>query len=450
MRLLHVSVSGSEPYSDKTLDLDFFAEDQVRSYGPASGITRLGGESSSVYSQNVIALTGVNATGKTTALRLLSFVISALTDNIALFQQVHPLSTCDNSIHIETIFEAKGIFYLHEARLQPVSDLEDGISNETKRFAFTFEALWRFDKKQPSRAQLKDFEAFMRSATLTQVRDFEPEENRKHDKYFDATVRLPDIVLPYLSPYMSTIVNIAQEAKPSPSLTHIAPNPVLQHPDIFMPATLDDHNPVTTIADPILHVFDDSIDYYHLDKDSQQVHIRFTGDPKEYVMARSEAHSILSSGTERGSRMVANALSVLQKGGYLLVDEIENSINKELVHMIINLFVSRKTNPHGATLVFTTHYPELLDLLNRKDNIYFLRRNNQDGNKVDAVKYSSAVKRGELKRSEVFASNFIGGTAPKASSLKAIRDYIATEVNKPSSTHHALPKTGERHEKPAK
>ncbi|WEV46818.1 ATP-binding protein [Bifidobacterium sp. ESL0690] len=447
MHLLHIAVSGSEPYNNKTLDLDFFAEDQVRSYGPASGITRLGGESSTAYSQNVVALTGVNATGKTTALRLLSFVISALTDNIALFQQIHPLPTCDDSLHIETIFEANGVFYLHEAELIQVRNIDESTHEGSARFAFISETLSRFNKKQPSRKQLKDFKAFAKAATVIRIRKPKPKKGVKRDKDIDENAYLPDSVLPYLSPYMSIITNIAQGG--SPGVTQLTPSPVPQHPDIFMPATLDEHNPIATIADPILHVLDDSIDYYRFDKEDQQVHIRFAGELDERIMSREAAHTILSSGTERGSRMISNALSVLQNGGYLLVDEIENSINKELVHMIINLFISRKTNPHGATLVFTTHYPELLDLLNRKDNIYFLRRSTQNGNKVDAVKYSSAVKRGELKRSEVFTSNFIGGTAPKAKNLKAIRDYVASAVNEPSLTRPSQ-ETGEGHEKSEK
>lgn len=47
---------------------------------------------------------------------------------------------------------------------------------------------------------------------------------------------------------------------------------------------------------------------------------------------------------------------------------------KRLVKVMMGIFVSKETNPHGATLIFTTHYPEILDSVHRKDNTYFFVR----------------------------------------------------------------------------
>ena len=79
----------------------------------------------------------------------------------------------------------------------------------------------------------------------------------------------------------------------------------------------------------------------------------------------------------------------------------------------------KETNPHGATLVFTTHYAEVLDNLHRKDCIYFLPRIAK--NETEIVKYSSRVKWIENKKSEVFASNYIKGTALSFRKINALK-----------------------------
>ena len=60
--------------------------------------------------------------------------------------------------------------------------------------------------------------------------------------------------------------------------------------------------------------------------------------------------------------------------GYLIIDELESHLNKELVKMIINLFNNKEINKSGACLIFTTHYAEILDSFDRMDNIYILTR----------------------------------------------------------------------------
>ena len=113
--------------------------------------------------------------------------------------------------------------------------------------------------------------------------------------------------------------------------------------------------------------------------------------------------------------------SVLKSGGYILFDEIENHINKRLVEWILSLFENRDYNPHGACLIFTTHYPELLDTFVRKDNIYITRKRS-DGT-LEAVKYSDEIERNELLKSNVILGNLIKGTVPKAAE-QALADNI--------------------------
>ena len=64
-------------------------------------------------------------------------------------------------------------------------------------------------------------------------------------------------------------------------------------------------------------------------------------------------------------------------GGYLLIDEIENHFNKEIVSTIIRLFLDSRLNKFGAVLIYSTHYPEILDIYDKNDSIYIT--NNANG-----------------------------------------------------------------------
>ena len=87
-----------------------------------------------------------------------------------------------------------------------------------------------------------------------------------------------------------------------------------------------------------------------------------------------------SDGTRKLMALAPAIESVLKKGGVLLVDEIERELHPMLVNYIIAKFQSKRTNPHGAQIIFTTHNTELMnaDFL-RKDQIYFADKDRNDG-----------------------------------------------------------------------
>lgn len=48
---------------------------------------------------------------------------------------------------------------------------------------------------------------------------------------------------------------------------------------------------------------------------------------------------------------------------------------------MISLYKDKSVNKRNATLIFTTHYCELLDLFNRQDNIYIAKSDNKVSHK---------------------------------------------------------------------
>ena len=101
-----------------------------------------------------------------------------------------------------------------------------------------------------------------------------------------------------------------------------------------------------------------------------------SGNPRVYTMELADE----SDGTRKLMSLAPAIESVLSKGGLLLVDEIEKELHPSLVNFIIAKFQSKKTNPNGAQIVFTTHNTELLSMeLLRKDQLYFVDKNKEDG-----------------------------------------------------------------------
>ena len=107
-------------------------------------------------------------------------------------------------------------------------------------------------------------------------------------------------------------------------------------------------------------------------------------DDKNYILtyqgveksfSNSELFNFLSSGTTKGINLYIVAAFSLKAGFDLIVDEIENHFHKTLVENLILLYKDKEVNRHNATLYFSTHYCELLDLFNRSDNIWVTHSN---------------------------------------------------------------------------
>ena len=87
-----------------------------------------------------------------------------------------------------------------------------------------------------------------------------------------------------------------------------------------------------------------------------------------------------SDGTRKLMSIAPAIESVLTKGGVLLVDELERELHPMLVNFIVAKCQSKRSNPNGAQIIFTTHNTELMNLeFMRKDQIYFTDKRKSDG-----------------------------------------------------------------------
>lgn len=185
----------------------------------------------------------------------------------------------------------------------------------------------------------------------------------------------------------------------------------------------------SSVSSEVLNFFDSNIDYIRHENDDvdSNVILKFKNSKGFYSSSNRNAWGeIISSGTIKGNSLVDMSLDVLKTGGYLIIDELENHLNKQLVKTFIDLFKDPLINKKGATIIFSTHYPELMDFMERLDNIYLLTRNESNRAKLNLL--SEYVKRNDIKKSDIILSNYIKGTSPSYKSVMTFKNYIKNEV----------------------
>ena len=403
MRIVKIVARGLPLFKDDQVELNLYTSDRVTKNedGETPDVTRLG-TGGSIYSQNAIGIAGVNASGKTTVLNLIDFVISYLTDRRVSRHAAYETKrlgrlACD--LMISVVFWKDGALYLLESVLRYEHTDTGGFGCVYwDDLVFADETLWRLGTIRPKRAHLDDLSEFKSNAAVVM--------RRNGDRSKDLSV-LSDDERSFLDDHESMVSRITGHR-----------GTVRSRPAGILPRT--------DLPGPVLRAFDPSIESLSFDRELQVYHLKFYGE-NELVMGPDAISSYLSRGTIVGAEMVQFAIACLLDGGYMIVDEIETNLNRSLVGVIIGLFTSPTTNPHGAQLIFTTHVPEILDELHRKDALYILRRD--AGYNVEIVRYSNEVKRIENKKSAVILRNVIRGSLPNYPDVQAMRLYVKERLD---------------------
>lgn len=167
----------------------------------------------------------------------------------------------------------------------------------------------------------------------------------------------------------------------------------------------------------IIKIFDDKIQNLEM-VDEKRYKLVYQGEVKE--LSDYELVYMLSSGTTKGVLLYIFVAAALEHGFDLLIDEVENHFHKTLVENIISLFKDKSVNKKSATLIFTTHYCEVLDLFNRQDNIWIAKSDH----KIHLVNmYEEYDIRPELLKSRQFYNNAFD-TAVNYEDLMALKKEL--------------------------
>ena len=393
MRLLKVVVKGAGLFVNDTFSMDFYAADRVAGKeGPAYNHVHRLEETSNIYSQNVVGISGVNASGKSTTLKVIQLALDLIYAPYFMrrgYSKRYLPAKMRKGLVSQVVFWQGGSYYLLESEIS-VSRLADE-GDSPNWFRIDDETLWRLTAARPNKAMIGDPDKFKSNAEVYLRRNQGAGDGKS----------VPLEARRFLRGNISIAVALSMSEEGGEQFD---PDDILR----------------TSHATAIVHAFDSSVELLEWDAAADAFRLQFHGE-EERMVSSETVLDMLSDGTVVGIGLVERALVQLLTGGYMLIDEIEAGLNKSLVKSIIELFQSHASNPNGAQLIFTTHYIELLDYLPRKDDVYLLVRDGEFNTEV--IKYSDRISRIENKKSEMVLANVIKGVMPSYPEIEGMRAY---------------------------
>ncbi len=386
MKLLKLVINGL-PHFRNEWEIDFVAQQRVDQFDKE----RLYNVFSNIYVNKAISFIGINASGKTTILKAISFVMKMLNNesinNIQSKSIFDDLNDNQQVIITTYFYDGHNVNKLETSIGKEVSDV-DG----SEKLVIQDEKLWLKDSvKIKTKKSLYDFD----KNDLKEKRD-------KNEKYL-----MDDVS-----------IIVAENKKKNMSLF------------VYDMLEWTDHNILNVLArfpKELLTFLDPSIEYLECSLKEKKVDIRLKFYGKEEIIINNPRvlENYLSSGTIKGLGVFMSATFSFVESGYLIIDEIENHFNREIVATLIRFFMDEKVNKRGATILFSTHYSELLDEFDRNDSIYIVR--NKDGIGVENM--SNILKRNDIKKSEIYDSDYLGGTVPAYEAYMALKKVLSSVVS---------------------
>lgn len=382
MKILRITVNGL-PLFKQELDLLFYTQQRVGE----DDKEKLYKIEPNYYLHTACAFIGINASGKTSVLKVINLALNILRNEpINHVESRNILGACERATFKICFLDKKNNVYCLKTVIT---------SKKAKagRYVYSIieEKLWG---KPISSVKSKKY--------LTDFTAISPIAVRNTEEAY-----LPDDV--------SFI--IAHNKKANDKIDVFS---LLSYTNInILPFTEDIPLEVIAFLDPTIEKL-----YFEKVEDKASIHLKFKDEEEIILNNAVELEQYLSSGTIKGIITFSMVKEVLASGGYILVDELENHFNKEIVVTLIRFFMDSSLNKNGSTLIFTTHYPELLDEYDRNDAIHIVR--NRNG--ITAENLSYILKRNDIKKSDAYQSGFLEGTTPAYEAYLRLKKNLAASL----------------------
>lgn len=364
MKILRITAQGL-PLFKEDLDICFYAQQRVSEDDKNNLYNMI----ENYYLHSACAFIGINASGKTSVLKVVNLALSIINNEPINHAETKSILGGAKKATICTCFYDKRKY---------VCCLETEITAKKSKtgeyiYSIISERLW---EKPIGSVRSKKY--------LTDFAGMKPTAIRNQDEIY-----LPDDVSFIIA--HNKKVNDTVEVFSLLSYTNIN----------VLPFTEDIPLEVIAFLDPTIEKL-----CFEQVEGKTFIHLKFKNEEEIILNNVVDLEQYLSAGTIKGIITFSMVKEVLQSGGYLLVDEIENHFNKEIVTTLVRFFMGSRFNKNGGILIFTTHYPELLDEYDRNDGIYIVR--NCNGITVENLSY--ILTRNDIKRSYAYQSGFLEGT----------------------------------------
>lgn len=378
MKLLKIKFTGL-PLFNGLGEIDFIANQRVSSENSNNMDLLFTQNNRNFYSNKILSFVGINASGKTTILKVVTFVCKMLNNealNNTQYKEIFDGLKDGNEVDFQIYFYSNDSIYFLQTTIE-----------KNEKLVIKKEIL-----KERHISKIKKKE------DLFDIDNFKILMERNNNEAF----LLDDVS-----------IMVAFNKKMHEGINYID---MLKFTNVNR-LNISNDCPVELIA-----FFDPSIEYIHVKQEEKNTEysLKFFGKEEIKLNNLSEIDRYLSSGTIKGINTFLSAIKTFKIGGYLVIDELENHFNHEIVSTLIRFYLDPKVNQSNATLIFSTHYVEILDEFERNDNIYIVR--NKNG--ITLENLSKILKRNDIKKSEAYESDFLAGTTPKYDAYMNLKKNI--------------------------
>ena len=382
MKILRITAQGL-PLFKEDMDICFYTQQRV-SEDDRNNLYNL---IDNYYLHSACAFIGINASGKTSVLKVINLALNIIKNEPINHVEAKTILGGSEKAAIRTYFYDKRKYI---CCLETVITAKKAKTGEYV-YSILSERLW---EKPIAGVKSKKY--------LTDFDGIEPVDTRNSNEA-------------YLSDDVSFI--IAHNKKVNDTVEVFS---LLSYTNVnVLPFTEDIPLEVITFLDPTIEKL-----CFEQAEGKTFIHLKFRDEDEIILNNAVDLEQYLSSGTIKGIITFSMVKEVLQSGGYLLVDEIENHFNKEIVTTLMRFFMDSRLNKRGGTLIFTTHYPELLDESDRKEGICIVR--NRNGITVENLSY--ILKRNDIKKSDAYQSGFLEGTTPAYEAYMRLKKNLAASI----------------------
>lgn len=378
LKLIKISIQ-NHPLFNNDFELSLINDFRVQN-NRSDSLTNLFGR---IWGNNIISLIGLNSSGKTFSIKFLAAILRFLTIKYeSYFDELSNLLYGDDPIRIK-------IYFYGTDRKLYMDDIVFIKNQKTKNYVIASEKV--YIKKANINTTKKDVFNFNKAKLL-----YDRNNLNKELKTF-------------LSRKQSLFNGVANNY----AYLYIDDHYLSDYNTVFF----SEEN--IEIINDLVKMINPSIENIKV-KEKNKFALKFKNYKKEIIEDKSIfLDDFLSSGTVKIINLYDNVLRILKHGGILFVDELDSNLDVVITELIINCFNNPNINIKGATLVFSTHNPELLDTLERSDSIYFVKKNPL----IYLQRYSQAKIRPDVSKSDVYKSGLLHGTDYKYQDyMKLIKD----------------------------
>lgn len=329
----------------------------------------------------VVSIFGHNASGKTNALKAISFlqwfIVYAYTEKPDAKIPIIPFAFTDKKndpTEISVEFSVGKDFYAYFIELTTDKILREKLQKkeyEKTKFSTLFEREWKEGEKNNYvwkdkfnlGARFHDRLRENASVLATAIRDKHKESSRIFDFWKNVDVNV--------------------------TVTGKANN---EAQNIVGAANFFDKNPVIKEkADALMQKFDlglEAIDIVKKEETDRSLSFDLQGS---HYGGYKLAFPFESAGTKKLFSILKNILQVLEFGGVAVLDEFDTDLHPMMSEELLKMFFSKESNPHNAQLISSAHSPHLLNLLD-KYQIAFTEKNEKGESEVWRLDEVSGVR----------------------------------------------------------